>query len=145
LKNHECIGYGGLVHINWIDQNAEISFIMKTELEQNEFKKHWGIYLDLIEEVAFKELNLHKLYTYAFDIRPHLYVVLEEKKFRKEAVLEDHCFFNEEFINIVIHSKIQRSIKLRKIESKDEEITFLWANDEETRKNSFNSKPIIYE
>lgn len=145
LKNNECIGYGGLVHINWIDQNAEISFIMKTELEQNEFKKHWGIYLDLIEEVAFKELNLHKLYTYAFDIRPHLYVVLEEKKFRKEAVLEDHCFFNEEFINIVIHSKIQRSIKLRKIESKDEEITFLWANDEETRKNSFNSKPIIYE
>jgi hypothetical protein len=28
LKNGECIGYGGLVHINWIDQNAEISFMI---------------------------------------------------------------------------------------------------------------------
>lgn len=145
LKNDECIGYGGLVHINWIDQNAEISFIMKTALEQNEFNKHWSIYLDLIEEVMFEELNLHKLYTYAFDLRPHLYVVLEEKKFRKEVALEDHCFFNGKFIDVVIHSKIRGSIQIRKIESKDEEITFLWANDEETRRNSFNSKPIIYE
>ena len=28
LKNNECIGYGGLVHINWFDKNAEISFII---------------------------------------------------------------------------------------------------------------------
>ena len=27
LKNDVCIGYGGLVHINWTDKNAEISFI----------------------------------------------------------------------------------------------------------------------
>lgn len=32
LENDTCIGYGGLVHINWIDQNAEISFIMNTVL-----------------------------------------------------------------------------------------------------------------
>ena len=32
LENDVCIGYGGLVHINWIDKNAEISFIMNTEL-----------------------------------------------------------------------------------------------------------------
>ena len=33
LRKNICIGYGGLVHINWIDKNAEISFIMDTELE----------------------------------------------------------------------------------------------------------------
>src|SRR5690554_5186890 len=49
LKDEECIGYGGLVHINWIDHHAEISFIMKTELEKDEFDLHWSIYLDLIE------------------------------------------------------------------------------------------------
>ena len=32
LKNGEFVGYGGLVHINWIDKNAEISFIMNTYL-----------------------------------------------------------------------------------------------------------------
>ena len=29
LKDDKCIGYGGLVHINWKDGKAEISFIMK--------------------------------------------------------------------------------------------------------------------
>ncbi|NLM18529.1 MAG: GNAT family N-acetyltransferase, partial [Clostridiaceae bacterium] len=37
LYKNECIGYGGLVHINWIDKNAEISFVMNTELEKDEF------------------------------------------------------------------------------------------------------------
>src|SRR5690554_1619401 len=39
LKGDECVGYGGLVHINWTDRNAEISFIMQTELEEEEFEK----------------------------------------------------------------------------------------------------------
>ena len=37
LENGKCIGYGGLVHINWIDKNAEISFLMNTELEKLSF------------------------------------------------------------------------------------------------------------
>jgi signal-transduction protein with cAMP-binding, CBS, and nucleotidyltransferase domain len=35
FENGNFIGYGGLVHINWVDKNAEISFVMKTELEKN--------------------------------------------------------------------------------------------------------------
>jgi RimJ/RimL family protein N-acetyltransferase len=105
LEGDKCIGYGGLVHINWKDKHAEISFIMKTELETEFFEKHWKIYLGLIEEVAFKNLQLHKLHTYAFDLRPHLYQVLEAADFKVEAVLKEHCFFNENFYNVVIHSK----------------------------------------
>ncbi|WP_121667576.1 GNAT family N-acetyltransferase [Mesonia aquimarina] len=106
LKYNECIGYGGLVHINWIDKNAEISFIMETKLEENEFEKHWGIYLSLLEQVAFKELKLHKLFVYAFDLRPHLYQAIEKKSYKKEAVLKEHCLFEEKFIDVIIHSKI---------------------------------------
>ena len=40
LENDKCIGYGGLVHINWIDLNAEISFIMDTILEIEYFQSH---------------------------------------------------------------------------------------------------------
>lgn len=108
LEGEECIGYGGLVHINWTDKNAEISFIMKTELEQLDFKKHWGIYLELIEEVAFIELKLHKLHTYAFDLRPKIYEVLEAADFEVEAVLKEHCFFNKRYIDIIIHSKFNK-------------------------------------
>jgi RimJ/RimL family protein N-acetyltransferase len=106
LENGKCIGYGGLVHINWIDKNAEISFIMATELEKNSFQKHWMTYLKLVEELAFEELNLHKIYTYAFDLRQHLYPVLAASGFREEARLKEHCYFNGSYFDVVINSKI---------------------------------------
>ncbi len=108
LENDICIGYGGVVHINWIDKNAEISFIMKTELEQLEFKKHWGIFLELIEDVAFHDLKIHKLHTYAFDLRPKIYEALESADFTKEAVLKEHCLFNDKYIDVIIHSKFNQ-------------------------------------
>jgi RimJ/RimL family protein N-acetyltransferase len=145
LQNDDCTGYGGLVHINWIDKNAEISFIINTALEKEEFHKHWGIYLDLIERVAFQNLNLHKLYTYAFDIRPHLYEAIESKGYEKEAVLKEHCFFDGKYKNVIIHSKINSRISLRKVNVADKELVFHWANDELTRSNSFNSQAIDFE
>ncbi len=106
LENDICIGYGGLVHINWIDQNAEISFIMDTSIEKDFFDFHWGTYLDIIEKVAFQQLTLHKLFIYAFDLRPQLYKAIELKQFKKEATLKEHCFFSNKFIDVIIHSKI---------------------------------------
>lgn len=109
LENKQCIGYGGLVHINWIDLNAEISFVMKTDLEDSSFEFNWKLFLRLLEKVAFNELFLHKIYTYAFDIRPLLYKALEMSGFNKEAVLKDHCKFKGEFLDVVIHSKFNIS------------------------------------
>lgn len=109
LENDKCIGYGGLVHINWIDKNAEISFIMNTELEKECFQLHWVNYLELIEQLAFKELGLHKIYIYAFDLRPHLYEAVESVQYIKETILKEHCYFQNKFIDVVIHSKINRN------------------------------------
>ena len=105
LENEVCIGYGGLVHINWIDKNAEISFILNTELEKEHFSKHWKTFLHLIEKVAFEELNLHKIFTFAYDLRPHLYASIEEVGYSKEATLKNHIFFNNEYKDVVIHGK----------------------------------------
>lgn len=106
LKQDECIGYGGLVHINYQDRNAEISFLMDTKLEENYFEKNWLKYLSLIEKTAFEELNIHKIFTYAFDLRPQLYSMLIKANFREEARLKEHCFFDGKYIDVVIHSKI---------------------------------------
>jgi RimJ/RimL family protein N-acetyltransferase len=108
LEKDVCIGYGGLVHINWIDKNAEISFIMDTALEKNNFHVNWTKYLSLIEKVAFEDLKLHKIFTYAFDLRPHLYVALQDASFIEETRLKEHCFFDGKYIDVVIHSKINR-------------------------------------
>lgn len=105
LENGKCIGYGGLVHINWIDKNAEISFIMNTTLEKDNFRKHWGFYLELIEKIAFQELKFHKIFVYAFNLRPHLYKALEGSGYIEDARLKEHCFFNNKFIDVLIYSK----------------------------------------
>lgn len=104
LEKGVCIGYGGLVHINWIDRNGEISFIMDTQLEKEHFAEHWSNYLTMLKAVAFDDLGLHKIYTYAFDLRPHLYTMLEANGYKREATLKEHCLFNGEYKDVVLHS-----------------------------------------
>lgn len=106
LEKGTCVGYGGLVHINWIDMNAEVSFVIKTDLEEKCFEKYWRLYLNLIEQVSTKELNLHKLYVYAFDLRPNLYLTLERSNYFLDGKLNEHCFFNGNFIDVIIYSKL---------------------------------------
>lgn len=142
LDGDKCIGYGGLVHINWYDLNAEVSFIMDTHLEKSEFQKHWGIYLELIDYVAFNDLNFHKIYTYAFDLRPHLYEIIENKGYVKEATLKEHCIFNNSYYDVIIHSKFNSQLSLRIASIDDAKLYFEWANDYEVRINSFNNLEI---
>ena len=100
LHGKNCIGYGGLVHINWIDKNAEISFVMETKLEKEYFELYWVTFLKLLEKIAFKELFFNKIYTHAFDLRPHLYPILEKQNFVKENQYTD-----TNGNKVVIHSK----------------------------------------
>lgn len=145
LKNDICIGYGGLVHINWVDRHAEISFIMQTSLERDFFYFHWATYLNLIESVGFCELGLQKLFTYAFDVRPHLYDVLEDNGFVREAILKNHCYFNGKMKDVLIHSKWNTSLRLEPIDEDDLQTTFEWANDALVRRYSFNKSDISFE
>lgn len=145
LYKEECIGYGGLVHINWIDRNAEISFIINTQLEKHEFQKHWGIYLGLIEQVGFGQLNLHKLFTYAFDLRPHLYEALEANGYTCEAKLKEHCLVDNVYKSVVIHSKFKTALTVRRALSSDVKLTYEWAQDHATRENSFSKDTITLE
>lgn len=140
LEGGKCIGYGGLVHINWTDKNAEISFIMDTALETDFFSFHWQTYLGLIEKVAFEELKLHKIFTFAFALRSHLYEVLENSGYEREARLKEHCLFEGNYIDVIIHSKTNNRLYLRNASIEDLEITYTWANHPHTRQYTFNQK-----
>ncbi len=137
-----CIGYGGLVHINWIDRNAEISFIMETSLEQNQFEMHWVNFLSCIEQVAFHELDLHKIFTYSFDLRPRLYDALKQSGFFEESRLKGHCRFNGSYIDVIIHSKF--GFSLRSASIADTDLTFRYATDEAVRRFSFTGSNITH-
>ncbi|MDR3048078.1 MAG: GNAT family N-acetyltransferase [Bacteroidales bacterium] len=151
LEGERCIGYGGLVHIDWENKNAEISFMMDTALENEYFNKHWKNYLSLLYKYAFEELNLHKIYTYAFDIRPYLYKALGDGGLSYETRLKEHVLFDEEYKDVIIHSKLNpivlsdRDYYLREATIEDVEILFHWANDPSVRNNSFTTEAIVWE
>ena len=107
LENDICIGYGGLVHINWSNKDAEISFLLNSDFEKKIFKTNWKVFLNLIESVAFKELKLYEIYTHAYDIRPKLFEVLEECGYEKKEVIKNSYNYNNSKVDTVIHSKIK--------------------------------------
>lgn len=142
LEKGKCIGYGGLVHIDWASKNAEISFIIDPALEKDSFNLHWDIYLSLLYKCAFDDINLHKIYTYAFDIRPYLYEALEKGGLQLEARLKEHFLFNGEFKDVLIHSKIKDKYTFRNFTdlSYDEALLVQeWRNDESIRKWMYNT------
>lgn len=110
LKKNICIGYGGLVHISWEDKNAEISFVLDTELECKFFEKYWLLFLNLIEIVAFDYLSFMKIYVYSFNLRPKLYAVLNKASYEQEAQLKDHHLLEKDtYIDVFIHSKYKKN------------------------------------
>ncbi|HIP36660.1 MAG TPA: GNAT family N-acetyltransferase [Crocinitomix sp.] len=143
LKNNTLIGYGGLVHINWIDKSAEISFVMNTQLEKENFEKYWSIYLGLIEKVAFESLNFNSIFTYAYNLRPKLYPILTNNGFKLKEILKNKIKINGKPIDVVIHEK--KILNIRKANKSDVNLIFDWINDQSVREASFNSEKIEYE
>ena len=142
LEGNKCIGYGGLVHLNWEDKNAEISFIMDTNLEKDFFEFHWSTFLGLIENVAFNELGFYKIFTFAYNLRPKLYNALEKQNFKKEAVLKNHSCFEGKYYDVVIHSKFFDSLYIRDAGFFDAELTYKWATNPTIRRYAFNNELI---
>jgi len=142
LKEEECLGYGGLVHINWKDRNAELSFIMDTRYEKKSFSKLWTVYLKLVDKVAFQDVGLHKIFTYAFDLRPKLYQVLEGSGYQCEAKLTEHVFYDGMYTDVVIHSKWNSELNLRLANEGDIKPTFKWVNNKVVREFSFKRETV---
>ena len=79
--------------------------IMETKLEQKYFIEIWTIFLDLIKDVA-SNATLTEIYTYAFDIRPKLYVALEKAGFKMFDRIINAVRIGSESVDIVKHNFI---------------------------------------
>ncbi|MFN4909880.1 MAG: GNAT family N-acetyltransferase [Flavobacteriales bacterium] len=143
VRGEECFGYGGLVHIDYQRGSAELSFIMNTALENEHFSEHWGNFLQLITRIGFHDLSFRKLYTYAYDVRPHLYPVLLEHGWIHERTIQNALEEAGRFIPALIHSKW--NAHLRPALPEDIEQTFAWVNDPHIRKHAFQSGSVAWE
>ena len=77
-------------------------------------------------------------------LRPRLYLALEQAGFANEAILKQHCRFQDNYKDVLIHSKFN-SFSLRSANSNDDNITFDWASNRDVRKYSFSAHEISFD
>lgn len=92
----ELVGYGGLVHISWPNRRAEVSFLLKPDLERHKKIRgmFFGDFLRLLQILAFEELGLHRLFTETFKYRAAHIATLEMAGFRLEGCMRAHVFID---------------------------------------------------
>ena len=98
------IGYGGLVHMQWNDRRAEVSFLTdSTRLDPETFASDWSAYLDLLTSLATNVLSLHKLTTETYEIRPNLIGILEKYGFAQEGTHPGHHRVGDRWVTSYSH------------------------------------------
>lgn len=105
-QNSILIGYGGLVHISWINFRAEVSFVLNTQIENDKKKKfiYFQIFLDLIRELAFNHINLKKITTETYSFRNKEIHFLEKYGFKREGILKNNIYVKENFFDSYLHA-----------------------------------------
>lgn len=117
------IGYGGLVHISWEHRRAEVSFLLDTVISEDVSARtrYFSIYLKMIQGFAFENLNLNKLTTETYDVRPDYINVLEKNDFICEGRLSRHVMINGEYVDSLCHAVFNkvssRSVKKRNLKN----------------------------
>jgi RimJ/RimL family protein N-acetyltransferase len=113
IREHgRAIGYGGLVHIDWAYQRAEVSFLLDPAVG-SDAERHAALFvrfMRLMQTLAFGDLGLHRLTseTYAFRIA-HI-AILERCGFVREGVLRDHVLVDGARCDAVLHGCLAREL-----------------------------------
>ena len=107
LLDKNCIGYGGLVHIDWNLRSAEISFISNTNRSKSKtvYGKDLSIFLKLIFNVKFNDLKLNKITTETYDVRPWTIMILEKLGFKRDKILKKHVIIDNKLCDSILHYK----------------------------------------
>lgn len=104
LINDRLLAYGGLVHINWKDRRAEISFLVESSLsgKKEDTKYLLPNFIDFLKKLAFNHFRLNKLCAELYDIRPEYKKLLLNKNFLIEGVLKKHVKIKNNYKNSFI-------------------------------------------
>lgn len=113
LLNDQLIGYGGLTHIDWIDQHAEVSFLLSNERAKDVsfYQQDFTNYLDLLAEVAFSEMQFHRLFAETYSFRAEHMRCLEARGYIREGAMKEHIIKKGEWFDSVIHGLLAKEWK----------------------------------
>ena len=115
LLNEKCIGYGGLVHIDWNSRNAEISFLTETNRAKNDIQYSEDFYnfLKLIFIIAFEEIQFNRLETENYEVDSLSIKILENLDFKLHQRLRNHVLINGKYFDSLIHICFRKDYKLK--------------------------------
>ncbi len=110
LKNSELIGYGGLVHLSWIDKRAEMSFLVKPERysDQDTYGEDWYNFIQIMKELCFSEMKFNRLFTETYDFRTFHISIIEKAGLKEEGRMRQHIFENGSFHDSILHSILKK-------------------------------------
>jgi len=110
----KCIGYGGIVHIDWEKSVAEISFINETERAHVEidYYNDFTNFIHLIFQIAFCELDLEKLTTETYGIRNVTLKILDELGFRLRDKINDYISIDGKQYDSLFHEYFKKDFNV---------------------------------
>ena len=108
--NKYFLGYGGLTNFDWINLNAEISFILEKKVTKNNslYKKIFSYFLKEISVIAFKKFKLVKIYTETFAFRKFHISILKKNNFILEGIKKNNIVINNRLIDLMLHAKFKK-------------------------------------
>jgi RimJ/RimL family protein N-acetyltransferase len=100
------IGYGGLVHCDWDYQRAEVSFLLDTVRTKHadQYAHEMEIFFNLIQNLSFRFLHLHKLTTESYSHRKHHVEIIESCGFVRDGILREHALVNGKWVDSIVCS-----------------------------------------
>jgi RimJ/RimL family protein N-acetyltransferase len=109
LLNDECIGYGGLTNIDWSARRAELSFLVATSRSRviDQYRRDFNTFIELVKILAFDRLQLRRLFTETYDVRPYHIDTLESAGFKLEGRLRDHYMIAGKAVDALFHGLLR--------------------------------------
>lgn len=101
LKDNECIGYGGLVHIDWESKRGEVSFLLDPKYSSS-LAKIFSSFLQLLFTVAFEHLKFHRIFAETYALRAELIPLFEKEGFVIEGRMREHVYKAGEWHDSII-------------------------------------------
>lgn len=105
--NGSLVGYGGLVHFNWVDKYTELSFLTNTEIlenDHNEYKRIFSVFISTMKNVVFEHLKLNRIFTETYSLRTEHIKILESNGFLYEGTHRKKILINGKYYDSLFHS-----------------------------------------
>lgn len=118
-KKNLVLGYGGVTNIDWDLKKGELAFLLDNKYSNKSIDSeyYFPIFLKLIKKLSFDYLNLNKIWSETFSIRPRYIRQLELNSFNHIGLIKRNIKIKDSFYDSFFHEceNLKNRKKIKKI------------------------------